>query len=265
MRLVKLYWMLQMANIRSRSAYRLNFFIGIGGVGLVGIGNFILIWVLTRRVPEVQGWNYYQLIFLAALFQVTHGVFIITFQQIRRIEYIIREGKFDRFLIRPLNPLFSYATSMVTVAGFGDMSSGLIGMVYSGTHLHSWNAGKLLFLLLIVLSGALIQWALYTIVGCVGFWTYQAEGLRTILNAFLFQFNQFPLTVYNKAVQIVLSFVLGVAFISYFPSAMFFDKQADVPFSSVLVYAPPVAAVIMAAIAYRFWKLGLDAYKGAGS
>jgi ABC-2 type transport system permease protein len=245
--------------------YPFNFITGVIGVAVVGLVNFVLIWVLTRNVPTVAGWDFYELVFLSSIFQVTHAFFILTFQQIRRIERVIRQGEFDRFLVRPLNPLFQYSTFSLTFAGFGDLLSGIIGLAYAAPHVTHWNTLSLAYLLIVMVSGATIQWSIYTLVGCIAFWSLQADGARTIINPFVFQFNQFPLTIYNKLIQVILTFILPIGFISFYPSSMFFGKEAEVPFSPFMVYAPPVVAFVMAWVTYKLWNLGINAYKGAGS
>ncbi len=65
-------------------------------------------------------------------------------------------------------------------------------------------------------------------------------GIAGIFDTFLFQFSKFPLSAYSKWVQVLLTFVLPVGFISFYPSLHFFQDDKPIPFFEGLVYAPPV-------------------------
>lgn len=262
---LRLYYHLQLANFKSRTAYPLNFVIGVLGISLIGIVNMLLVWVITQRVPMISGWDFYELLFLVAVWRTADGLFILFFEQIRQIDGLIKAGLFDRFLVRPLNPLFLFSTQKFEIAGFGDVISGVIGLIIACTHLSHWDFIKSVLLVVVILSGCLIEWSIYTIIGTTAFWTLQSTGLKSILSPFLYQFTQYPLSVYSKPIRIILTFLVPVAFMSFYPSYLFFGDAEGIPFNSLLIFLSPLVSVIMVCITYMFWKKGIEAYKGAGS
>jgi ABC-2 type transport system permease protein len=262
---IKLYFILQAANLRARLEYPFNFIIGIASVVLLSLSSLVLIWVITRKVPDIAGWNFYQIAFLISVWRTSHGIFIITFQQIRNIEYVIRDGLFDRYLVRPLNPLFQYFTIYFQFAGIGDIIAGSIGIIYSAYFITDWNMTKVLLLLVVIISGAAINWSFETLLGTTAFWTLQAGGLRSIFEIFLFRFSQYPLTIYSKGIKFILTFIIPIGFMNFYPSYLFFGDENQVPFSYTLIYLSPIVAVIMVLITYKVWQKGLNAYQGAGS
>lgn len=263
-RYIYLYFLLQSANLRSRYVYKFNFYMGIFSVLLVGTSNYLLIWIITRQVPLIHGWNYNELVFMYSIFQLTHGIFIVLFNQIRRIENFVREGGFDKLFVRPLNPMFQFATLGFEIAGIGNIFSGIIGLIYAIANEFPHNFLNYCFLILTIICGTLIQAAIYTIVGTVSFWTLQSSGLRHIITPFMLQFNQFPISLYSHFIQIILTFVIPVSFISFVPTSLIYSK-GDFMFNSVFLSMSPVVAIILLIISYAFWKKGLNAYKGAGS
>ncbi|GIP36006.1 ABC transporter permease [Paenibacillus sp. J2TS4] len=264
-RYVKLYGILQAANIKSRSAYPFNFFIGVFSVTLMGIATIFFTWIITRQVPTIVGYNLYELVFLVSLWKLPHSIFIITFQQIWNIDYLIRDGFFDRYLVRPLNPLFQFFATRFQIAGIGDLIAALVGLIYSASHITDWTGPKLLLLLIIVICGVVMEWSIYTLVGCTAFWTLQGSGLQSIILMLFDQFTRFPLTVYNRVIQIVLTFLVPIAFINFYPSYLFFDNKEQVPFSPLLIYLTPVIALLMLAFTVWVWHKAINHYKGAGS
>jgi|GEM_PF-2421909 len=262
---IRLYLTLQWANIRSRTAYPANFLVGTSSIVIICLVDMILSWVLTQRVPRIGGWSFHELLFMLSVWRLTHGMYILVFHQISDLDRVLREGEFDRLLVRPLPPLFQYFTRSVEIAGAGDLIVALGGLVYAVSHFGSWSLGQSLMLLVLVASAAAVEWALFTLIACTSFWTLQSQGLRGIFDTFLFQFSKFPLTAYSKWVQALLTFALPVGFISFYPSLFFFRGDKQVPFHEGLTYAPPVIAVLLCGLACMAWRRGINVYKGAGT
>ena len=262
---IKLYFIFQKANLRSRLEYPFNFIIGICSVTLLALSSLLLIWVITRKVPTIAGWNFYEIVFLISIWRTSHGIFIVTFQQIRNIELFLRQGLFDRYLLRPLNPLFQYFTIYFQFAGIGDLIAGVLGIIYSASFMSDWSIRKGLTLVIVITSGAAIYWAFETLIGSSAFWTLQASGIRSIFEIFMFRFSQYPMTIYSKGIKFIMTFILPLGFINFYPSYLFFGDKNQVPFSYTLIYLSPIVAVIMITITYKVWKKGLNAYQGAGS
>ncbi|PGL67104.1 ABC-2 family transporter protein, partial [Bacillus sp. AFS055030] len=163
---LKLYWHLQVANLRSKSIYPFNFIIGILSVILLGIANIMFSWIITERVPRIEGYGFYEMVFIFSLWLVPHSIFVMFFRQIWEIDNIIKNGEFDRYFLRPLSTLFQFFTSRFEIAGIGDFIAGLIGFFICFNHITDWNSLKLINLFIVVVSGLVIEWSIYTIIGC---------------------------------------------------------------------------------------------------
>ncbi|MGG4551434.1 ABC transporter permease [Paenibacillus humicus] len=264
MRLIEVYFRIQYANFKARLAYPTNFFVGIFGISLIGLLNIALLWILTNSVPLIKGWNFYELLFLVSIWRIADGIFILLFEQIRQLDNLIREGVFDRYLVRPFNSLFLFSTHKFEVAGLGDIISGGIALLIAVNHIGEWNAGKILLLIMVILTGAIIEWSIYTIISCSAFWTIQAEGLRSLINPFLYNFTQYPLSIYSNPIKIIMTFIIPIGFMSFYPSHLFFEKSS-VPFNENLIYLSPIIAIVLALLSISLWSKGINAYKGAGS
>ena len=105
LRYAKLYVELHLANIRSRSAYPFNFFMGVFAVTMMGLAKLAGVWVITERVPLIDGYSFDELVFLFTLWPLPHSIFIIGFRHVWSMDYWVRNGMFDRFLVRPLKPV----------------------------------------------------------------------------------------------------------------------------------------------------------------
>jgi ABC-2 type transport system permease protein len=74
----------------------------------------------------------------------------------------------------------------------------------------------------------------------------------------------YPLSIYPRLVQLLVVFILPFAFVNYLPALILLGKTGRVfaPFWGAL---SPLVGAIFFALCFRFWMLGLDRYKSAGS
>jgi len=113
------------AAFRGQMQYRVNFVLQvIFGLGYQGTG-FIFIWVVLSRFQALAGWSLGQIAFLYGLRLTTHGLFVSLFGSLSELDEQIREGKFDRYLVRPLNPLLQIMATEVRVSAVGDILGGV--------------------------------------------------------------------------------------------------------------------------------------------
>ncbi|MEO6990659.1 MAG: ABC-2 family transporter protein, partial [Candidatus Baltobacteraceae bacterium] len=101
------YWRI---NLLTMIEYRANFLMW-AGFTLVYHGTAILaLWVTLNRFPSMNGWDFRQMALLYALWMIGHAFHNTFFFTVGDVPTFVREGRFDRFLIRPLDPLFSALT-----------------------------------------------------------------------------------------------------------------------------------------------------------
>ncbi|MBV8722352.1 MAG: ABC-2 family transporter protein, partial [Candidatus Eremiobacteraeota bacterium] len=101
------YWRI---NVLTMLEYRANFFMWFGftiiyhGVALAAL------YVTMRQFPSMNGWDFRQMFFLYALWMTGHELHNALFFNVVTVPDYIREGRFDRFLVRPLDTLFQVLT-----------------------------------------------------------------------------------------------------------------------------------------------------------
>src|SRR5918998_1131716 len=109
------------ASIRSELQYRTNFLILVV-MGLVYQGTgFAFIWVVLSRFEAVGGWTLGHVAFLYGLRLIMHALSMILGGHTRELDHQIRHGEFDRYLLRPLAPLYQIVSQRMQVNAFGDL------------------------------------------------------------------------------------------------------------------------------------------------
>src|SRR5579883_2310093 len=101
------YWRI---NLLTLLEYRANFVmwfvftIVYHGVALGAL------YVTMRQFPSMNGWSFREMFFLYALWMGGHELHNVLFFNIVTVPEFVREGRFDRFLVRPLDTLFQVLT-----------------------------------------------------------------------------------------------------------------------------------------------------------
>ncbi|MGA7569767.1 MAG: ABC-2 family transporter protein, partial [Candidatus Aquilonibacter sp.] len=101
------YWRV---NFLTMLEYRANFVmwfvftIVYHGVALAAL------YVTMQQFPSMNGWDFRQMFFLYALWMTGHELHNVLFFNVVAVPDYVREGRFDRFLVRPLDTLFQVLT-----------------------------------------------------------------------------------------------------------------------------------------------------------
>ena len=259
----KEFWRL---NFLTMTEYKANFFIWLAftivyhGVALAAI------WIILTRFPSLNGWGRADVFFLYALWMVGHTLNNTLFFTVGDIPYQVQEGRFDRFLVRPLDPLFQVVSQPGQIWP-DELVVALIvfGIAQSVVHLQ-WTVAAAAVLVAAILGGAIIDAAVQLAVATLSFWVIRLDALRWVVMSLENDFTRFPLTMYNRAVRIILGYVLPFAFMNYCPATVLLHKTADgATFNPILGWLTPLVASVWLVGAYAFWRAGLNRYQGTGS
>jgi len=77
----------------------------------------------------------------------------------------------------------------------------------------------------------------------------------------LAEFTKFPLTLYDRLVRAVLTWVVPFACVSYYPGLVLLGRSEARPWMAV---SAPLAAAGMLAVAAIIWRRGLARNQGTG-
>lgn len=256
------YWRI---NILTTLEYRENFLLWLGFMVIYHGSAVATLYIVLHQFPSMNGWNFRQMAFLYALWMLAHALHNTLFSAVSDIPDHIREGSFDRTLIRPLDALFA------TVATPGQIFPDelMLAMLYFGVA--TWYSGVrvdavfVVFVPLVVIGGALIDLAINLIIATLAFWFVRVDALRWIALQLEAEFTRYPIGIYSRSVRLLITFVLPFAFMNYFPAAYFLHKS-DAAFglpAAAGLFAPLIGALFVA-LAYGFWRIGLNRYQGVG-
>ncbi|WP_409341219.1 ABC transporter permease [Paenibacillus sp. MBLB4367] len=222
--------------------------------------------ILVERFQALNGWDFPQLAFVYGLGLLSHGVMVVLFIQSWNMDHMVVHGGFDRMLLRPMNVFFQFAFNYFNFIGLIDLIPGTVIFFYACSLVDfDWSVLNIVKLLLVIAGGALIRSAIYTLLGCVAFWTKGSRSLISLTINMMERATLYPLSIYPYALQLLLTFVIPIGFISFYPAADFLGQEDGFTIPVGLAVWTPVVGLLTFFIAHKVFHIGLKKYESSGS
>lgn len=222
--------------------------------------------IIVDRFQPLNGWSFHQLAFVYGLGLLSHGLQVIFFIQTWNIDGMVIRGGFDRMLLRPMNVFFQFVVHYVNFIGLIDLIPGSVIFLYACNQVgFAWTLPNILKLLAVILGGMFIRAAIYTISGSVAFWTKASRSMVGLVGMLFERTTMYPLSLYPMAVQMLLTFLIPVGFICFYPACEFLTQDDRFILPLGLALWTPLVGILMFAAAHAVFKFGLSKYESAGS
>jgi len=254
------------AAVLVRLQYRADFIVGILGVFVLNLGTLGTTWVLLNRFENLNGWGFWDIVFLYNLWLLGHGIRAVFFRHINQLEQFIVEGTFDQLLTRPANPLVQFLGREVHYLGIGDMllAGTMLGLAYHNLGL-DWPLWMFGWLVVVAIASAVVEMAITLALASTSFFTTRSSAMVQAASMFSWAVvQQYPVDMFSKWLRVIVTIALPFAFMNYYPSLLFLGKQDQVPYGFLTWFSPLVAALLMA-IAIKVWNFGITRYQSTGS
>ena len=261
-----LYWRLVWARERGAMQYKLSFALLSLSTMAFWTFEFIAIVTFFQHIPSLGGWSLPQVAFLYGFGSVAFSVAEIFATGFDELPRHIRQGTFDRVLVRPLGAFFQTFS-----AGLGFRRLGRVGqcvvitlgaMALLGAQ---WRADKVAVLAIALASGVTIYFSIFVAGAAYSFWTVQGtEAVNVFTNGGQF-ITSYPLDAYAGWLRRALTFVFPLAFVSYYPALYVLDRPPPLGLPDWTRLLSPLIALLFGLIAARAWSAGVRRYVSTGS
>ena len=229
-------------------------------------GGVYMLHVIISNFQPIQGWTLPEIVFLYSLSLLSHGLHITLFIQIWFIGRMVIQGGFDRMLLQPISPFYSFSVMYINVIGFSDLFPGLILFAYASHTLNiEWDFLKILSVFIVVGSGTLLRAGVYLIVDSMSFWNKGRWTMAKFIDPIMSQTSNYPLSIYPRRLQDVLTFILPIGFLAYYPALDILDKPSDYFASSQLLTITVAISISFFLLGMTIFHQGLKHYESTGN
>ncbi len=260
-RYARLYWHFLLQRFKILLEYRMNFVIGAGSTVLLQAAGLLAVWSVMRQIPDLNGWTFDEILLVYGLITLSKSINHMFADNLWIFgRAYIRTGGFDRFLVRPINPLFHLLADRFCHDGIGNFVVGIALVLKASLALHiAWTPINIAYCLVAVVSGGVIFIALNLLTAVSAFWIIDSIPVTSAIFQ-THEFAKYPLTIYSRGIGIVMTWLIPYGFASFYPAAHLLGRPIG-----VLAWLGPLIAVALITLAYRIWLWGLSHYSSTGS
>lgn len=264
---LNMFWYYSKTSLNSRLQYKADAILTTIALFFTQTTEVIAIYFTLQKFNSVNGWNINELMFLFSILFLTYGIFIIFFAGLRDFRYRIIDGAFDRMIIRPRGILFqliSVNSDWLAATGYGGL--GLVLLIISAIKVDMiWNVQNIAYYILIIINGVLMQAAMYLFFASLRFFFVEVDNLIGLTFHNMRNFAKYPISIFNKGIQLILIYIVPFAFLNYFPAQYLLRKEDMAQYPEIYMYIAPFIGIIMYLLAYLFWRFSLRYYKSTGN
>ncbi|WP_431936230.1 ABC transporter permease [Micromonospora sp. RP3T] len=260
------YRVLLGSRMRAQTAYRRSFAVEL--VASVGATLIALaeIYVIFSNVDAIGGIDFPAAVLLFALTHMSFSLADMVVGHLGNLPMYVRNGTLDAYLLRPLPVLAQLITSDISLRRLGRTALAVVILVVViPPNQVAWSAGKVVLMVLTVMSGTVIFAGLFVIGGAIQFWLVEGTEFAAAVTYGGNYAAQYPASIYSSEVRILFTFVVPAAFVSYLPVVVLLDLPSPAGFPSWLGWFTPAAAAAVWGLALTAWRTGLRHYAGTGS
>ena len=262
----KSYFLILGMSLRSRMSFRLDFFIMLFSVFFREFANLSLLIVVVQRFENLAGWTMWEMAFLYCIVTFTQRNFSSFTGGIMSIGKMVQSGEMDSYLMTPLSPLFLLNSRNTMVWRMFYNIGIFILLIFCGIQAGiSFSVTNILFFLVMMVSSMVVMASVFLIVSTLSFFTIDISAAIMTLDEIVRKYMVYPIGIYGSIASFLLTFLIPLGFISYYPASFLLDKTKEVLYHPYLPMLTPVVAIVFLLLALAFWKIGLKNYKSTGT
>lgn len=260
---ISLYFRLIAVSIKSQMQYRASFFMLAATHFISTFVDIFGIWVLFDRFKMIQGWTLGE---LALLYGIIHMGFAAAEASARGFDtfsQIVKNGDFDRVLLRPCGTILQVATRDFQLMRIGRFLQGLVVLLWG-----CWELQLPLFsfkgfvIVLAIIGSTTLFYALFVIQAALVFWTTETLELMNITTYGGVESGQYPMSIYQPGFRFFFTFIIPLACVAYYPIAILLRHET---FPMWVASIFPLAGLVFLYFACQLWKLGVRRYHSTGN
>jgi len=241
--------------------YRLNMLLVILGQLFNTLTTFLGLYLLFERFGQIDGWTLGE---VALCYGIAVTALAITECFARGFDVFsgfIRQGTFDRILLRPRSTILQILGSNVEITRIGRLAVTTVVLAYAiGEIGISWNVFQIITVIMMLVSGVFIFAGVMMLGAAVCFWT--VEGLEFI-NIFTDggrELASYPLEIYSKWIRRFFTFILPYGAFNYLPLLYVTGRSSNPLYAlTTLLFVPFVAVCLLV------WRVGVRHYVSTGN
>jgi ABC-2 type transport system permease protein len=253
-------------SIRSQMQYRISFLIHVLSHFLVCGIEFLGLAALFHRFGTIEGWSLAEVGLFYGMISIAFAIAEAVPRGFDIMGRLIRNGDFDRILLRPRNAAFQVLAQELQLMRVGRLTQGLLVLIWSAHSLQlTWTLPSLILLVFAITGGACLFSGLFILQGTLCFWTVESIEIVNCTTYGGVEAGQFPLTIYHPWFRHFFTFLIPLATINYFPAHAILGRVDPLGSTLLLQWLSPLAGGGFLLVSLQIWRFGVRRYASTGN
>ncbi|MFZ1721351.1 MAG: ABC-2 family transporter protein [Microgenomates group bacterium] len=220
----------------------------------------IFLFIIKENVTDFQGYNTDQLVVFFLTYTIVDTIAQIFYRGVYLFSSLVRDGNFDFYLAKPINPLFQALTGKPDVNDALFLIPTIVACAWIISQLSvTLTPVSLILFGILMFNSLLIATSLHIVVLVVGILTTEVDGVIWLYRDMM-QLARFPVSVYLEPIRLALFFLIPVGMMITVPAEVLMNAT---PSYSILVACTVGIGSFIASL--WLWKWGLKQYSSASS
>lgn len=261
-RALKMHRIFIAQELKRMMEYKGDFLTGVIGFLITQLFNVLFLTIIFSQIPTLSGWTFSEVMFIYGFSLLPKAIDHLFFDNLWSVgHFIVRKGDFDKYLTRPINPLFHVMAEKFQVDAFGELLVGILLIAYSVPSLSiEWSVIKVVLVIVAIIFASFIYTGIKIGTSALALWI-KRSGNITYMFYMVNDFVKYPIDIYNNVVRSVVTYIIPFAFTSYFPALYFLTGENPLFNIGMTV----LVSIVVMAIGIFIWNRGIGAYESAGS
>jgi len=246
--------------IRAQLQYRASFVLKVIGYLIVTGVEFLGLWALFSRFGTLAGWTLPEAAMIYAVADIGFGISDGLARGIDRFGALLKDGEFDRMLVRPRSTILQLLGYDFRILTLGRLVQGMAVLIWAAGSI-AWTAGKVALLAESFACTAILFVGISVLQAATSFWTI--ESLE-VWNAFTHGGNyasQYPMDIYARWLRRFFTALLPLALTAYTPVRAILGRDPLDAWHAVA----PLAGPLFLALSLLVWRVGVRHHASTGS
>ena len=263
MRYLKLYGTYAKLSLMSKLVYKVNAIVGIVAFLFTEATSLLTLYFLVRAVPSIDGYSIYHIGLLFGLTNMAVGIDHLLTDRLWTVAYFeVKLGKLDHMFLRPLPILFQVIASQIQLEALGELIIATAMIILCGSQVKMvGGVGAILLVILGIICAAVIISSFKILVASLAFKFKRSGPLLQFIYNFS-GFTKYPLNIYPKAIQVILTFIIPLGLCLFYPIENLFTP-VDNP--GLIALAMIGFTAVFSSICIFVWTKFVKMYESTGT
>lgn len=248
-------------HLKSKMQYKLSFiFILISQFLAMFLEAFVM-YSLFNKFKLLNDYNFYELLLGFSVVWLGFSIAEMFGRGFDHFANLIVNGNFDMLIIRPRGIYIQIIGSEIGYEKMSRVLFSLILYVISVVKVvKSYSLCNLLLVITMPIASTIIILSVFIIGATFCFVTVQGIELVNIFTDGTRQVGQYPMSIYNRVIKKVFTFIIPLTLINYYP-ILYLTKRS----SELLYVLMPLMACLFIIPSIIIFNFGMRMYKSSGS